>query len=295
MKIKNVLLSCEYSISLEFFPPKEEKAFEEFTKGFTFYQRLNPNFVSVTYGAGGSTREKTFSLVKFIKEKYDIPVMPHLTSLTHSPEEIENLLQAYAEIGVENILALRGDIPKDVGDFDISKAYFKNALGFVRFIKERFGSTFSIGVSAYPEGYPEYRDVEKEVEYLKRKFDEGGDFAITQMFFDNSYFYKFVNICRKKGITNEVIPGIMPITNFKQIFSFATSVGARIPDDLTNKFNSVLSSPEDMEKLGIEVAVSQIMDLFDNGFKKIHLFTLNRRSVVEDIVRVVRARVMLQS
>lgn len=292
MKIKDILSSKEYCISFEFFPPKEENIFKEFSENFNFYGKLEPDFVSVTYGAGGSTKEKTFNLVKFIKEHYNFPVMPHLTSLTHTPEEIMNILLSYKEIGIENILALRGDVPKGMENFDISKAHFKDALTLIKFIKNEFDNTFSIGVSAYPEGYPTYKDLDKEVIYLKQKFDEGGDFAITQMFFDNSYFYKFIDICNKKGITNDIIPGIMPITNFKQIFSFATNVGTEIPKSIAQRFENI-ENPEEAEKIGIEVAVSQIIDLFENGFKKVHIYTLNRKSIVETITLAIKTKISL--
>lgn len=288
MKIKDILSENECCISFEFFPPRDESAFSRFLGEFGFYLGLKPSFVSVTYGAGGSTKEKTFALATAIKKKYNLAVMPHLTSLTHSPEEVENILFSYSEAGIENILALRGDIPKDVRDFDISSAYFKNALALIRFIKEKFDDSFCIGVSAYPEGYPGYKNLEKEVEYLKQKFEGGGSFAITQMFFDNSRFYNFVDMCRRKGIAGEIIPGIMPITNFSQIFSFAQNVGAEIPKNIVDRFSGVLDSPEDMEKIGLEVAVSQINGLLRNGFRKIHLFTLNRRSIIEKIVLAIR-------
>ncbi len=280
MKISEILSSKDYSLSFEFFPPKDDVIFNEFLKGFDFYVNLKPDFVSITYGAGGSTKDKTFNLVKFVKENCRFPVMPHVTSITHTPQEILNILNSYKDIGVENILALRGDIPKWVSNFDISNVYFKDALTFVKFIKKNFGDHFCIGVSAYPEGFPTYKNFDKEIDYLRMKFDEGGSFAITQMFFDNSYFYNFVDMCIKKGIKNDIIPGIMPITNFKQVYSFATSVGATIPKELIYRFENVL----DEENLGIEVAISQMDDLIKNGFKKIHIYTLNRKNAIEKIL-----------
>ncbi|MFN4244908.1 MAG: methylenetetrahydrofolate reductase [Brevinematia bacterium] len=287
MKIKEILDENRFTLSFEFFPPKDDVAFDEFLKGFSFYSKINPNFVSVTYGAGGSTKDKTMNLVKFIKENFPFPVMPHLTSLTHTPDEIVRILNYYSEIGVRNILALRGDVPKWFKNFDVSKAYFKDALTFIRFIKKNFGDSFCMGVSAYPEGFPGYKNFDEEVNYLKMKFDEGGDFAITQMFFDNRYYYEFVNICVRKGINKPIVPGIMPITNFNQIYSFATSVGATIPEQFVYKFSQVVGT-KDEEVLGIEIAVSQIRDLFENGFKKIHIYTLNRKAPIESIVSAIK-------
>ncbi|MCS7299612.1 MAG: methylenetetrahydrofolate reductase [NAD(P)H] [Spirochaetia bacterium] len=290
MKTSDLLKSKSLVISFEFFPPKDPSIFEEFISSFDFYNNIHPDFVSVTYGAGGSTKTQTYELVKFIKTNYKIPVMPHLTALTHSQEEVLNIISSYKELGIENILALRGDVPKDMPNFDISKSYFKDALTLVRFIRRHFSNTFSICVSAYPEGYPQYRNIPLEVEYLKQKFDNGGDFAITQMFFDNTYFYNFIDVCISKGINNPIIPGIMPITNFKQISSFASKVGTHIPKELEDKFVRYLDSQEDMEKLGIEVAVEQINDLIKNGFNKIHIYTLNRNKPIEKIVSMFRSK-----
>ncbi|MCX8029855.1 MAG: methylenetetrahydrofolate reductase [Brevinematales bacterium] len=293
MKIKDILLSRDHVISFEFFPPKDEKVFDNFINSFDFYSNLHPDFVSITYGAGGSTKSQTYELVKFVKENYKIPVMPHLTSLTHSKEEIYNILSSYKKIGIANILALRGDVPKDAIGFDISCVYFKNALILVEFIRKNFGDEFGICVSAYPEGYPDYKNIPLEVDYLKSKFESGGDFAITQMFFDNKFFYDFMEVCRKKSIKNEIIPGIMPITNFRQISSFATKVGTSIPKHIVDSFSKYLDDAESSEKLGIEIALEQIYDLFDNGFKKVHIYTLNRRSVIQSMVLALKTRMSL--
>ncbi|MGC8964613.1 MAG: methylenetetrahydrofolate reductase [Brevinematia bacterium] len=282
MKINSILEKEDSSFSFEFFPPKDSEAYDEFTNSFHFYSKFNPKFISITYGAGGSTRDKTFSLVKFIKENFSFPVMPHLTSITHTKEEIKEIMNSYKNIGIENILALRGDVPKWMENFDFSKVYFKDALTLVKYIKEEFDDTFCIAVSAYPEGYPLFKDLYKETDYLKEKLNYS-DFAITQMFFDNRYFYEFVNICNKKGITKPIIPGIMPITNFTQISEFSKNVGATIPKDIESKFIPFLTKKEEMEKIGLEVALYQIQDLISNGFKKIHLYTLNRKNIIENI------------
>lgn len=295
MKISDLLKKEVLTISFEFFPPRDPVVFEEFISNFGFYNNLNPNFVSVTYGAGGSTKTQTYELVKFIKTNYSFPVMPHFTALTHSQEEVLSIINSYKELGIENILALRGDVPKDTPNFDISKSHFKDALTLVKFIKEHFSNTFCICVSAYPEGYPQYRNIPLEVEYLKQKFDSGGDFAITQMFFDNIYFYNFIDVCTSKGINSPIIPGIMPITNFKQVSSFASKVGTNIPKDLEDKFVRYLDNQEDMEKLGVEVALEQINDLIDNGFNKIHIYTLNRKKPIENIVSTLKSKVSLKS
>lgn len=292
MKISNILENGELVFSFEFFPPKEEKVYKEFTGSFGFYSNFNPKFVSITYGAGGSTREKTFSLVKFIKENFSFEVLPHLTSITHTKEEIRDLMDAYRSIGVENVLALRGDVPKWIENFDFSKVYFKSALDLVKFLRNEFNDMFCIGVSAYPEGYPTFRNLDKETDYLKEKLNYS-DFAITQMFFDNSYFYNFIDICNKKGINKHIIPAVMPITNFLQIKEFATNVGASIPKKVEEKFLPYLDNKEEMEKVGLEVVFQQIQDLILNGFKKIHIYTLNRKVIISNIFSVIDIKLRL--
>ena len=289
MKISSLLssTSSKLKFSFEFFPPKDQQAFNNFLSEFNFFSDLSPIFVSVTYGAGGSTKEKTFDAVKYINSKFNIPVMPHLTALTHTEEEIHNLLLSYANIGIENILALRGDVPKDLeGKFDISKARFKNALEFTRFITDRFPNKFCIATSSYPEGFPEFNNIEKEIEYLKEKFDSGANFSITQMFFDNSYYLNFIEKCQKKGINKPIIPGIMPISNISTIMNFAQKVGAKIPQKIIDKFNDKIT-PEDQEKVGLEIAYNQIQELYQNGVKFFHIYTLNRKNITKSLVSLI--------
>ncbi len=285
MKICELLNQKAKSFSFEFFPPKEEKTFNGFLKNLTNFANLSPTFVSVTYGAGGSTKDKTFNLVKYIHENFSFPVMAHLTCLTHTFNEISNILNAYTSIGVENILALRGDVPKDkLGNFDITKADFKNALELTLFITKNYNSEICIATAVYPEGHPQFRNIDIEIDYLRSKFEAGASFGITQMFFDNSYFYNFMEKIRKKGINNIIIPGIMPITNYTQTANFAKSCGAEIPSKITELFEKIKGNEEDTLKLGIEIALSQIENLFSNGFHHIHLYTLNRYKLTEEIV-----------
>ncbi len=291
MKI-SILEEESLVFSFEFFPPKDEKIYKEFIENLSFYSKFNPKFVSVTYGAGGSTKEKTFSLVKFIKENFDFEVLPHVTSITHTKEEIKELMNAYRGIGIENVLALRGDVPKWIENFDFSKIYFKSALALVKFLKEEFNNAFCIGVSAYPEGYPTFRNINQEVDYLKEKLDYS-DFAITQMFFDNRYFYNFVEVCHKKGINKHIIPAIMPITNFRQIKEFATNVRSQYTKEVEEKFAPYLDKKGEMEKVGLEVAFQQIQDLMLNGFRKIHIYTLNRKTIIENIFSVINLKLKL--
>ncbi len=290
MKISSLLDSIDSKLkfSFEFFPPKDQQAFDNFLREFNFFFELSPTFVSITYGAGGSTKEKTFEAVKYINSNFNVPVMPHLTALTHTEEEIYNLLSDYAEIGIENVLALRGDIPKYLeGKFDVSKARFKNALEFIKFINDKFPNKFCIATSSYPEGFPEFNNIEKEIEYLKEKLDSGADFSITQMFFDNSYYLNFIEKCQKKGINKPIIPGIMPITNISTIINFAQKVGTKIPKTIVEKFENKIT-PEDQEKVGIEIAYNQIQELHQNGIKIFHIYTLNRKNITGTLTSLIK-------
>ncbi len=276
MKIRDLLKKVNTSISFEFFPPKTKEGEEKLFQTIKELESIKPTFVSVTYGAGGSTRDRTRNIVKRIHENTDLTVMAHLTCIGHTKEDLINILQDYKNIGIENILALRGDIPLNQEDFQHPEDGCKYASELVSLIRENFGDWYSIGVAAYPEGHPESPNLERDVINFKRKVEAGADFAITQMFFDNRYFYNFLDLCEKHGINIPIIPGIMPITNFKQIRKFALMCGATIPEKLVSKLEKVEDKPDEVEKIGIEFAVKQCEDLLKNGVKGLHFYTLNK-------------------
>jgi methylenetetrahydrofolate reductase (NADPH) len=277
MKISEILKQVKRSISFEFFPPKTPEGEESLFKTIKELEFIKPTFVSVTYGAGGSTRERTIRVVKRIHLQTDLTVMAHQTCIGHTKKEIIEILKEYRDIGVQNILALRGDIPEGQKEsFVFPPDGCRYAGELVSLIRENFGDWFSIGVAAYPEGHPESPDLDTDIFYFKKKVDAGADFAITQMFFDNRYFYNFMEKVHKAGIDIPVIPGIMPVTNFKQIKKFADMCGASIPKELIEKIQPVADRPEEVEKIGIEYAVKQCEDLLRNGVKGLHFYTLNR-------------------
>jgi 5,10-methylenetetrahydrofolate reductase len=268
------LLKSEFSISFEFFPPKSPEGERELFETIKELEALKPTFVSVTYGAGGSTRDRTRRIAYRIHTETKLTVMAHLTCIAHSKEELLDILQDYKNIGIENILALRGDMPK--GDFQAPKGACRYAVELVKFIRENFDNFFSVGVASYPEKHPESPNMEWEIRFFKEKVLAGADFSITQMFFDNSYYYRFVERCHKEGINIPIIPGIMPITNFSQIKKFASMCEATIPQGLVEILEPYADDPEETTKRGVEFAIRQCEDLIANGVPGLHFYTLNK-------------------
>ena len=276
MKISDILKQINTSISFEFFPPKTEEAEKQLFQTIKDLELLNPTFVSVTYGAGGSTRDRTRKIVKRIYEEINLTVMAHLTCIGHTKKELIEILQDYKSIGIENILALRGDIPINQENFDVPKDGCLHANELVELIRNNFGNYFSIGVACYPEGHPESPNLERDIYYFKKKVEAGAEFAITQMFFKNEYFYSYLEKIRKEGINIPIIPGIMPITNFKQIRKFASMCGATIPEELVKRLEKYENSPEMVKEIGIEYATEQCIDLLKHNVKGLHFYTLNK-------------------
>ncbi|MFN3471473.1 MAG: methylenetetrahydrofolate reductase [NAD(P)H] [Aquificaceae bacterium] len=276
MKIGQYLKGNRFSISFEFFPPKTPEGEEELFQTIKSLRELNPTFVSVTYGAGGSTRDRTRRVVERIHRETDLTVMAHLTCIAHSREELLKIIEEYKGIGIENLLALRGDIPANMPDFKPPHGACKHAQELVELIRENFKDWFSVGVASYPEGHPESPNMEWEIKYFKRKVEAGADFSITQMFFDNGYYYEFVELCQRAGINIPIIPGIMPITNFRQVQKFASMCGATIPQRLIEKLEPYAENPEETLKIGVEFATEQCLDLLENNVPGLHFYTLNK-------------------
>ncbi len=288
MKIGEVLKKRAFSVSFEFFPPKTEEGERQLFETIKELKTLNPTFVSVTYGAGGSTRDRTRNVVKRIHEEIGLNVMAHLTCIAHTKEELIEILRDYQSIGIDNILALRGDVPHDKPDFRPPEGACRYAKELVELIKGNFGDYFSVGVASYPEGHPESPNMEWEVKFFKEKVSAGADFSITQMFFENSYYYKFLDLCERAGIDIPIIPGIMPITNFKQIKKFASMCGATIPQSLIEKMEPVENKPEEVAKIGVEFAIKQCEELLSYGVPGLHFYTLNRSKATLEIYSAIK-------
>ena len=286
MKIIDVLKQDKPAFSFEFFPPKDNDGFDKLFETIDNLKPLNPAFVSVTYGAGGSTRSKTIDLVGRIKKEIGLESMAHLTCVGHNSDEILNVLESIKKQNVDNVLALRGDPPAGEINFTKPNNGFGYAVELVQFICERF--SFCIGVAGYPEGHPESSNREEDLFHLKKKVLAGASFIVTQLFFDNKYYFDFVASLRKIGVDVPVIPGIMPIVNLKQIKRFVKMCGATIPHDLMVRLEEAQDDPESVCQIGIDHAANQCRKLLMQGAPGIHFYTLNRSratlSVLERLV-----------
>lgn len=272
--------------SFEFFPPKDSAGFATLYETIGRLKPSEPAFVSVTYGAGGSTRAKTVDLVGQIKNTIGIESMAHLTCVGHDQGEIRSVLESLESQNIQNILALRGDPPQGEDKFVKTQGGFEYADELVTYIKKNF--SFCIGAACYPEGHVECKDLDKDVENLQRKVDSGVDFLITQLFLDNNYYFEFLNILQKKNINVPVIPGIMPILNLKQIQRFTKMCGTVIPESLMGKFDGVQDDNEMVRQIGIDHAINQCRELLQNNAPGIHFYTLNRSKATLAILEKIR-------
>jgi methylenetetrahydrofolate reductase (NADH) len=281
MKIRDLLKRGGPSFSFEFFPPKDEAGFHALFETVGALQPLNPTFVSVTYGAGGSTRRKTIDLVTRIKHDLGLESMAHLTCVGASCQEVQTVLEELVANKMENVLALRGDPPKGETQFVPSADGFSHANELVTFIRANYD--LSIGAAAYPEKHPESPSRESDLTFLKYKVDAGADFLITQLFFDNRDYFDFVERCRNIGVHLPIIPGIMPILSLPQIKRITEMCGAQIPADLLKRIESVQDDPRAVEKCGIEHATAQCQHLLAQEAPGIHFYTLNRSKATWEI------------
>ncbi|MEI7788856.1 MAG: methylenetetrahydrofolate reductase [NAD(P)H] [Chlorobiaceae bacterium] len=275
MLVKEILSAAVKPVfSFEFFPPKKDEEWERLFETIAALSPLNPSYVSVTYGAGGSTRSRTHNLVTKIQKETGLTVVSHLTCMCSDKEETGTILRNYQENGITNVLALRGDKPAGVASLDEAIKDFPHAIDLVGFIKTNYPA-IGVGVAGFPEGHPETPNRLKEIEYLKEKIDAGADYIVTQLFFDNRDYFDFVERCAIGGITVPIIPGIMPITTKKGVIRMAElALGARVPAPLLSK---VLNAENDTEvsSIGIEWATNQVQELIDHHIKGIHFYTLN--------------------
>jgi len=281
MKIGDIIKARGSSLSFEFFPPKDTAAEDRLFQTITDLKGYQPTFVSVTYGAGGGTLRNTRKVIVRIKKETSLVPMPHLTCVEQSHKDLDNILQDYKKNGIENVLALRGDPLKGTDKFVAHPDGYCYAIDLVRLVVTVGG--YSIGVAVYPEGHTEAPDLETDMYYTKQKINAGADFAITQMFFDNRFFYNFMERAGKAGITIPVIPGIMPITDIEKIKRFGKMTGATLPRSIVEPMEKA-ASPEEALKLGIEFATKQCENLNQNGVKYFHFYTLNQSQAVTEIV-----------
>ena len=288
MHIRDILQPGKPTVSFEFFPPKTAESQDQLYTTIRDLEKIHPNFVSVTYGAGGSTRELTHELVLRLKTSSTLDPIPHLTCVGHTEPEIEAILERYAAAGVSNILALRGDPPRDQPDYDHSRDMFPQAADLVRFIKKFSGHPdkrgFGIGVAGFPEGHPATPNRLLEMDYLKAKVGAGADYICTQLFFDNHDFYDFRDRCVLAGIEAPIIAGIMPVTSLSSMKRMAELAGgSRFPAKLLKALQRANGTPEAVREIGLHYATEQCADLLDNGVAGIHLYTLNQSTATREI------------
>jgi methylenetetrahydrofolate reductase (NADPH) len=279
----------DYTVSFEFFPPKNEKMEEALWTSIRRLEPMRPDFVSVTYGAGGSTRERTHNTVsRIVRETMVIPAA-HLTCVEATRAEVDAVARAYWQAGVRHIVALRGDAIAGPGaKFVPHPDGYQNAADLVGGLKRL--AKFEISVAAYPEKHPDSPSIEADIDNLKAKIDAGATRAITQFFFDNDLYRAYVDRVRAKGITVPIVPGIVPIHNFKQVAGFAARTGATIPDWMARRFDGLDNDPQTSHLVAAAVAAEQVMDLVDGGCRQFHFYTLNRADLVYAICHLLGLR-----
>lgn len=292
MKLKEIYNSDKPVISFEIFPPKAKSTDELNQKINDLFQELkvlskfNPAFISVTYGAGGSTRETTLDIVKKINDNLNIQPMPHFTCVGSSRDNILEYLKKIEQAGIENILALRGDPPIGETCFVKPENGFGYANELVEFIKSN--TNLGIAVAAYPECHQECCSLENDIENLKRKVDCGADVAITQVFYDNKCYFEFMEKARNKGIKIPIIPGILPITSYSQIERISTLSGCKLPDELSKKLLENKDNKEIIKQIGIEFAIKQVNELLKNDVHGIHFYPLNKAKAVKTVLENIK-------
>jgi methylenetetrahydrofolate reductase (NADPH) len=279
----------DIAVSFEFFPPKSEKMEETLWTSIRRLEPMRPDFVSVTYGAGGSTRERTHTTVsRIVRETMVIPAA-HLTCVQATRSEVDEVARAYWQAGVRHVVALRGDALAGPGSkFEPHAGGYVNAADLVGGLKRL--AKFEISVAAYPEKHPDSPSIEADIDNLKAKIDAGANRAITQFFFENAAFLRYLDRVRARGITVPVVPGIVPIHNFKQVAGFAMRTGAHVPDWLARRFEGLDNDPQTSHLVAAAIAAEQVMDLVDRGIRQFHFYTLNRADLVYAICHLLGLR-----
>lgn len=282
MKIIDIITQKKLSLSFEVFPPKTETGFESVKNATEEIAKLHPSFMSVTYGAGGGTSRYTLDIAKNINELYGVPTLAHLTCVSSTRNTVREKINEIKAAGITNIMALRGDIPKEMENDDRSKWDYKYAIDLINELKS-YDSNFCIGAACYPEIHPESETQKEDIKHLKEKVDAGVDFLTTQMFFDNNLIYNFLYKIREVGITVPVIPGIMPITNANQVDRAIKLSGSFMPQRFKSLVDKFGSNPNAMKQAGIAYATDQIIDLYANGITNVHVYSMNKPDVAAKI------------
>ena len=282
MKLTELFEQERLSLSFEVFPPKTDSAFDSVKHATEEIAKLRPSFMSVTYGAGGGTSRYTLEIAKNIKQNYGVPTLAHLTCVSSTRQTVMDKIQEMRAAGIENVMALRGDLTPELEASDRSTWAYRHAVDLIHDIKAS-SADFCIGGACYPEIHPESANQKEDIKYLKQKVDAGCSFLTTQMFFDNNLFYNFLYKIREAGITVPVIPGIMPITRAGQVARAIALSGSFMPQRFKALVDKFGESPDAMKQAGVAYATDQIIDLFANGIKNVHVYSMNSPDVAEKI------------
>ena len=284
VKLTEIFNTKKYALSFEVFPPKTDDVYDSVKTSTEEIAKLSPAFMSVTYGAGGGTSKYTLEIAKNIRDRFGVESLAHLTCVSSTRQTVLSRIEDFKAAGVQNIMALRGDIPKEMQGMDRSGWAYRHAIDLVHEIKQS-GGDFCIGGACYPEVHPESANQHDDIQYLKEKVDAGCDFLTTQMFFDNNLLYNFLYKIRQAGIEVPVIAGIMPITNAKQVERAISLSGSFMPQRFKALVDKFGDDPEAMKQAGIAYATDQIIDLYANGIQCVHVYSMNKPDVAEAIWR----------
>jgi len=282
MKLSELLLKDGFSVSFEVFPPKNDTSFDSVKHATEEIAKLSPSFMSVTYGAGGGTSQYTLDIAKNIKERYGVPTLAHLTCVSSTRETVRAKIEDMRAAGIENVMALRGDLTPELEKSDRSTWAYRHAVDLISELRT-CGADFCIGAACYPEIHPESKNQSEDIKYLREKVDAGCSFLTTQMFFDNNLLYNFLYKIREGGITVPVIPGVMPITNGNQVERAIKLSGSFMPQRFKSLVDKFGTTPAAMKQAGIAYATDQIIDLFANGIKNVHVYSMNKPDVAAAI------------
>lgn len=283
MKIIDILNQHTMSLSFEVFPPKKEDAFDSVKEATEEIAGYHPSFMSVTYGAGGGTSRYTLDIAKNINDRFGVPTLAHLTCVSSDRKTVKDQIAAIKDAGIRNVMALRGDLTPELEATDRSKWDYRYAVELIRELKES-DCDFCIGAACYPEVHPESTNQKEDLQHLKEKVDAGADFLTTQMVFDNNLFFNFLYKLRETGVTVPVLPGIMPITNARQVERAIKLSGSFMPQRFKSIVDYFGSDPESMKQAGIAYATDQIIDLYANGITNVHVYSMNKPDVAKAIL-----------
>ncbi len=283
-KISDILKDKERTYSFEFFAPKTEKGMKQLFTTVGELAHLQPDFFSVTYGAGGGNRKGTMDIVNRIQEEYDVTTIHHITCIGHSKKEIDEIISNMKQRNVYNVLALRGDPPEDMDSAQVNSSKYKYSYQLCNYIRMK-DDFFSIGVAGFPEGHIDAPDKETDALYLKKKIDSGADFVITQLFFENRLYFDYVKRLRGIGVTSRIIPGILPITNYRNLVRFCARCGAKVPQEVHDIFRPIQDDLDATYAEGIKFVVRQCRELLSVGAPGLHFFTLNRTDPAREILQ----------